>query len=374
MFDRTVNHFKIKYTDLGKYFGIGTFNRKYVNVFINLECVLKQMSKRYFLELGENFSSAQKVQTVYEVISQLFNLAGHYRSYFRSNKIFSNIFFYYGDFDKRNYNNTIHLEDYRKSYKSRYDFDRAKSEPIISIIRVALEMFSKFIQYTDSMFIVKSDKVEPSVIPYLIMNMKGFDKGVNFIVTEDEYDFQYVIHNGIILYPKGESEKVFTKINMISYIVSKYSIEKIWEDDINYRLIPLLYTFAGFKDRDIPKLPRYGMKKIYKQMEKLYKNDLVDDDNPDTFLIESIGEFIKDDMFLLGDSPRTMIGNNYFSIDIQRQADVCNEYDINTIKEQLVENYDIKALKILNDTSFDHYDCPIIIDSLAQYISNNFLE
>mgnify|MGYP003295885482 CR=1 FL=1 len=56
---------------------------------------------------------------------------------------------------------------------------------------------------------------EDYILPYIIMN-ENDSVDVDFIVSTNQYDFQYVNIGGVILVPNKENSMVLTKDNIIS--------------------------------------------------------------------------------------------------------------------------------------------------------------
>ena len=85
-----------------------------VNVFINFECILKNISMKRGLNTLVNF---HKHQMVIELESAILNLMGNYKSYFNKEKCNVKLYFYYTSLDSK-YNH--HMEVYNKYYRNFY--------------------------------------------------------------------------------------------------------------------------------------------------------------------------------------------------------------------------------------------------------------
>ena len=200
--------------------------------------------------------------------------AAHYRLYFTKNKIRTNIVFYMNEHDRYSkLNNTIYNKKYREKYISDYT-DNPHYETVNSIMKSALTGLDTIIDYIDSVYFVTSERIESSLLPYLIVKDKMLDGQFNIMVTKDPYDLQYVNKNFLVIYPSQDKSKILTKTNLWDLLRDEGDISS----DVN--LPSYLYSFMlstiGDKRRGIGKIKGVGWNSIYKNILKLFKKFDID--------------------------------------------------------------------------------------------------
>ena len=336
-----------------------------VNLYINLESVLGPLHKPNLEELLATETKKEISEHYKELIANIINLAAHYRLFLTKSKVESSIIFYYNDFKKYGiYNNSVYNKNYRKHYYNTYHND--KYEVINNLIIESIDYTRTIVDYIDRVFMLTSDRLESSVIPYLCTKDKRMKADLNLILTKDMYDFQYVNKNFLVLYPAQEESIILTKKNVIPYF--RY-LHEMGEDNYNMELSPLLVPFIlsvlGDKKRSLDKIRGIGFKKLYKGLEKLYEKEYISDEEPSSFNIENLSNFLKDNngFFKLGF--KEIIGDNYFSIDLDRQMNVASTIYNDTILDMIYNKYDNDSLKRLNDKLFSEH--PLHLLELNNY-------
>ena len=373
MLDYQFNSFKVKYIYLNKLFNHETFkNIQSVNLYINLECLINGFHQPKFEEVLTTCTKVEINNYYKSFISNIINLAAHYRFYFTKSKIESAIIFYYNKFDSyKMLNNTIYNDDYRKYYYNSYNND--KYTLMNSIITDGIPYAKTIADYIDRVYILSSDKVDSSLIPYIIKDDRKVKANLNMILTKDLYDFQYANHNFFLLYPDKEESCIIYKNNLMKFMRYHFNMdeEKI-KIDISPKLITFILSVLGDKKRNMKKVTGVGFKKIYKGLEKLYIKDYIDDSDPNSLSIEHLGELIKTNNGFFDIGIKRTIGNNYFSIDLDKQYNILKPYMIDEILADVINKADGNGLKKLNDKVFSDY--PIQLVELNNYYKNFFVD
>ena len=332
-----------------------------VNVFINIESIFAMFHNKYMEDRLLIMSHDETHDIFTNIIANVINLAAHYRLYFTKNKIRTNIVFYMNEHDRYSkLNNTIYNKKYREKYISDYT-DNPHYETVNSIMKSALTGLDTIIDYIDSVYFVTSERIESSLLPYLIVKDKMLDGQFNLMVTKDPYDLQYVNKNFLVIYPSQDKSKILTKTNLWDLLRDEGDISS----DVN--LPSYLYSFMlstiGDKRRGIGKIKGVGWNTIYKNILKLFKKFDIDMED-EIISFEQLAIAIKEDPAHPNNNRETVV-NNYMSIDIDRQYMMLAPSQKSSIAQQLVDRFDDEALKEINNKMFD--TTPINLMELNNY-------
>ena len=370
MMDYIFNSFKIKYINLNSLFSkIDLKEVNSITLYINLESVLSYLLQDKYEEMLQTATKEEVLNNTKCLISNIINLAAHYRAYFTRSKVTSNIVFFYSDFEGYGmFNNTIYNKSYRKHYFNNYHHPNL--ELVNEIILNSIKISSSIIEYIDSVFIVSSDTIESSTIPLFIHEDTKLKSDLNLILTKDKYDFQYVNHKFLVLYPNKDESIILHKNNLMQYMRYKNNYEDKFKIDLNPSLYSFILSILGDKKRNLDKVTGIGFKKIYKNLEKLYMDDFINDDDKNTLSIEHLSELIKTNN-KIGDNNgiRDIIVYNYFCIDLERQVNIANKQSYDLIIEKIDNRFDNNGLKRLNDRTFSDY--PIHLIELNNYTKDS---
>lgn len=331
-----------------------------VNIFINIESIYHMFHNSY-MEDKLIVMSNQELRDIHaNIISNTINLAAHYRLFFTKNKISTNIVFYMNEYNKyTKQNNTMHL----KKYRSKYIFDHTENheyDMINTIMSSVLKSLDNIVDYIDSVYFVSSDRVESSLIPYIMVENKMLNGQLNIMVTKDIYDLQYVNKKFMIVYPMKDESRLITESTIYDVFRDKGELK------IDYNLPSYLYPFIlsviGDKRRNIGKIKGVGINTIYKNLSKLFKTLDIGEDEYVSF--EQLAMAIKEDK----DHPsgnREKVVNNYLCIDIDRQYAMVSESQKTSIENQMVNHYSTDSLKSINSKYFE--SSPISLMELNNY-------
>ena len=337
---------------------------KSVSLYINLESVLGNLLRENFEDLLKTNTKQELMDSSKSLIANIINLAAHYRAYFTRSKVFSNIVFFYNDFDaSKLYNNSIYVKNYRSNYFKNYHNDNL--DLVIDMIISSIKIASGIIDFLDCIYIVSSDTIESSAIPYYIHKDSKLKADLNLILSKDKYDFQYVNHDFMILYPDKEESLILHKKNIIPYLRFKNNYDDKYKVEINPKLLPFIHSVLGDKKRSLPKVTGIGFKKLYKAIEKLYLNEYIFDEDPNTLSIEHLAELIKTNNGLYDLDIRDIITHNYFCIDLDRQINIASKPSYDLIMDRVINRFDNNGLKRLNDHTFSDY--PLYLIELNNY-------
>lgn len=340
------NMYKIKYKKLeemlsAKY--IGLYQNCNVNLFINMENILISLSSPNIVEKlrvgnkGRNF----------QFISNVINLAAHYKRFFTKNGINIKIFLYVPfPFSSMLQKNKAINSDYRDYYEYKFNNNTSNYE-LREMIESSIEMIKIICEYIEGVYFITSENLENSLIPAVIADNKN-DKYFNFIISKDIYDYQYISKDFHILYPKGDFSLVISKHNLYDVITKDVLVRT--NNDINVKFLPFILSIIGSKNRNIYNIKGFGVVKLLKLIDKLIDEKVITNE---TTNIHILIEFINEKF-------RTKVMNNFYCTDIDFQLLSLNTRDHYNIISQLKDKFDNVSLKKINDKYFTEYPLQLI--------------
>ena len=359
--DKIFNSHKIKFEKMNVLFGSVGIREiiDRVNIFINLESVLHCIHNSTVEDFILAMDKTETKNFHFSIISNILNLAGHYRRFFTKNRIKSNIVLFMNEYDKyTTLNNTIFLKHFRERFI--YDYtDNPNFEAINMMLDCVIKTLRTIVEYVDGVYLVTTNRLESSIIPNVLCNSKNLDGKINIMITRDEYDLQYVNKNFLVLYPKGEESYIVTKENIFNVIRDKHNIKN--EHKLPAYLFPFMLSVVGDKRRGIGKIKGCGWKTIYKALYKLFKK--LDISDAEVIGLEHLIAAIKDKSQSINNKEK--VANNIMCIDVDRQSNMVSEPQLLSITKQLVDKFENDALKNINSKYFEQY--PINVVELNQY-------
>lgn len=331
-----------------------------VNIFINLESLFRKIHNKYVEEQLIALQKKELKEFHMNLISNVLNLAAHYRLYFNKNKIGTNIVFYIQEMDKYvNLNNVQYCKNYRKSFIRKYT-DHPELVTVNNVIRSTLNALDTIVAYVEDVYLVSSDRVESSVIPLALIDGKVLDGNLNLMVTTDPYDMQYVNKNFIIIYPAGEESMIVTKKNLFDV----FRINEILtvEGSLPTYLLTFILSVIGDKNRGIDKVKGTSFNKVFKTLLKVYDKLGITED--DYIGFEELVSAIKDDPNDPNGNKKRVV-DNYYATDLSSQVRMISKVQMNHLTDCLTNTYESGALTGINDKYFS--TAPINVRELTQY-------
>lgn len=331
-----------------------------VNIFINLESLFRKIHNKYVEEQLIALQKKELKEFHMNLISNVLNLAAHYRLYFNKNKIGTNIVFYIQEMDKYvNLNNVQYCKNYRKSFIRKYT-DHPELVTVNNVIRSTLNALDTIVTYVEDVYLVSSDRVESSVIPLALIDGKVLDGNLNLMVTTDPYDMQYVNKNFVIIYPAGEESMIVTKKNLFDV----FRINEILtvEGSLPTYLLTFILSVIGDKNRGIDKVKGTSFNKVFKTLLKVYDKLGITED--DYIGFEELVSAIKDDPNDPNGNKKRVV-DNYYATDLSSQVRMISKVQMNHLTDCLINTYESGALTGINDKYFS--TAPINVRELTQY-------
>lgn len=344
--DSHFNGYKAKYEIMNK-FMLPICNSQIVtsmNIFIDMDDLFHTLHNPL---INNEFQICGK-DAPKHLISNIFNLIGHYRYWAIKNHYAVKVYVIYTS-TIRSFKNNIYNPNYRSHFKKINSLENASCYFINSAIEAAVPILPIIAKYIPDVYIINSKYIEPSMLP-LFISSEISEASWNLLVSRDSYNLQYSYRNRwSLLSPKGDQSQVINQRGIWNYINSK---EHVFKDEKDLRYPYELYILAkgvvGDKYRSIPRLRRIGWKTLFKFL------DQVMEENPhatDTTLKIKLIEKIKGRSMLTNED----INRNLNCINIDLQKDSMLEIDKALITSQIIDVPDYDNLQELNRTQFMQY-------------------
>lgn len=323
-----------------------------VNIFINLETVLRNLSMIKDLErtivLYSKFNNA--------IIAHMLNLAGHYNRFFKNNTFDTKVYLYHTDLHSTEFNQFKYNEDYRSYYLTKFN-QNPKFTYLTDKLNNDIIPEAKLIsEYIPNVYYITSQNIEGSLIPYIIGESDKSRK--NIIMGGEFYDTQYSgidNYTNFYIHRTPMSNGIYTDLpSYISYL-SKKPVEEInsmIDTYGNYSMYCTLISSLGDRDRSIDGLNKIGPVTLDKLVRNGVHNNKIklDTNNPEV-IKEIIPKELQDNFV-----------NNYYCTNLRYMYDELTDGEKNSVLSQINDKSDINSLKRLNQTDF--YDTPIILEQL----------
>lgn len=370
-----INAFKCKYIYLDKLFN-GKLDEKKgkcktvdtVNIYISLESLFNSIRGSHIEKRLEKMDKKESKFVYRQIISNIINVAAHYRKYFTRHKVKTNIIYYFNEImdEYENYNNSALYANYREHYyNSLHSLDRIN---INNMVQEAIPFLNIITEYIPDIYMISTKHLESSMIPFVCM-MEGYlPSNMNIIVSKDEYDLQYCIYNSLVITRYANEPLLLTKRNVMKYLCFRknYKPERL----IHPKLLTFILACIGNRKRGIYSIRRSGFKTIYRQLLSLYDAGYIIDDDEETMKIGSLMHVLNRSSTSLFSTEElaTMIISQYQVTDFESQFRAMNNTQKKEIEKQIKNKTDPSALIEINERYFE--DCPLELVELNQYSKN----
>lgn len=316
-----------------------------MNIFINLDDLFHLMHNPL---IHNEFQIAGRDAPI-QLISNVFNLIGHYRYWAIKNHYTCKVYAIYTS-TIRSFKNNIYIPEYRKRFKMINAKENASYFFVNSAIEIALPLMQIISKYISDVYLIDSKYLEPSMIP-LFISEEVHHADWNLMISRDPYDLQYSYRDKWnMITPKGEYSRVINQDGIWDYVNFK---EHVYKDDnvvLNYPygLYILARSIVGDRYRSIPKLKKIGWKTLFKYL------DQVMEENPsasETTLKLKLIEIVKGRSSLTNED----INDNLNAINIDLQKEAMLEIDKTLITSQIIDVPDYDNLQEINRIKFMKY-------------------
>lgn len=320
-----------------------------INVFINFECILKNLSTYKSLN---SLVAFHKQDLVIELESSILNLIANYRAYFKKEKYNPKLYFYYTDLNFETQSMHVYNKSYRNYYKNRYTQNPQFNQMSDVLLKIIIPEIKLILSYCPGCYFIESKTFDSSIIPYIISTQYP---GRNVIISGDVFDTLYMFDpNFIMVYIKRRFQH-FNVCNNIDTTVQSIVHEQdpfdltIFRSEMYYRL---LISIKGSKIRNIKSAKGFGYGKFITLMREGIRNNII---LKDFSSLDSI-------LDIFPEKYRNDIKEAFQCTSIYSQYSLLNNADIDNVINQIVDKVDMKSLEALNNKRF--FNHPINLQSL----------
>lgn len=338
--DPIFNMFKTKFAVMDN-LGLINPSVEKVDIYINLENIFKVLlSPRVnnYLMATSDGDNPFKIN----LMSNIVNLAQHYRLYAAKHKKDSRVFLYW-NYPKSDFKNALYIPSYREYYNHKM----FKNDGCLFITRnleSCHEFMKRLFRYINQVYLIDGGVIDSSVIPYLVEEniycSRQNENVQHIIVSNTKYDFQYVCYGFTLLETNKDDSCLITKENVIDTLKVRMNIKT--EMNIPYGLIPFAISLLGDRYRSIPKLSGVGLSSIIKMVNVALEKVLITERTQDVDMLSHIITETYRDQFI----------KNYLCTYIPRQYEELTPLEINYIEQQIVDKFDDNAMDVINERYF----------------------
>lgn len=348
--DPIFNMLKVKF-DLLNQLEVLDKNKSSALVFINLEDPFRYLiNQRNDNQLKATQYTNADIQL--NLISNIINYAQHYRLYCKKNGYDSRIFLYW-NYPKSNYNNRSIWVKYREEYDKQMGIN-VNAEYITKCLEDSQDVLLRIVPFINQVYVINGGVVESSLVPHLIVT-NGYDKQdfQHIIISRDPYDYQYLQYGYTIVEPRGDKSMIVDSANVIDHMKEKGKIKNPMTAPV--KLLPFILSLLGNPHRSIPKIEGMGLVGIIKAINTAINRSLITENTTDVDMLSSI----------LAEPIKERFKRNFALTDLSTQIKKVTPVQINTLLSQLVDKFDDRTLKAMNEKYFIN-DPLMLIDTASE--------
>ena len=325
----------------------------HVNVFINLESVFNTMTA--IRDCGKKVMFEPSFPKV--TVSNILNLAAHYKRFFRGNHLETKVFLYYTDFDSIEFNESSINEDFRSYYLNKFNLNPRVSPMSSKFISESLPEARQICEFIPNVYIISSHNVDASVVPLIIANIDKTAK--NLVISGDFIDTQYTfedqfcchyirktyMHNHLSYTLEGHLSEFFgRKAEPIEYASIK-----------NVSMYNCVLSAIGDKSRSIDPMKTVGAITMTRKLKSALEKQVI---TPMTSSVELLSTMFNDQL-----QYKEQLIENFNQISIKDMFTRLTSKQKFSITSQMIDRIDTNSLLKLNNTRFS--DCPLMLEELT---------
>lgn len=334
--DALFNLYKIRFTKLDELLcnNNDMTEESTVNIYFNLESIWKLMINHNNEKYLKNKGSIRIIETTANIV----NLAAHYRLWCKKHNLRSRVILYTPSFKRIRYSNSVFNNKYRGNTLFKYN---ENSNYLIcqDTIRESIEMAKTILQYVEGIYLIEGYDIEPSIIPLICKHEFG-ENDTNFIITTDDYDFQYSNYDFYVFRPKKDESFLIRKGELINKMKESAGIKN--KLNVSDDLFSFILAILGNGTRNIEKIKGTGVSTILTLIHKAMSEKLITDSTRNIeLLIKSLKPDVRGDVL-----------NNFYCTDISFQYSILQTTSRLAIEHQIKDKFDIESLEKLNNNYF----------------------
>lgn len=326
-----------------------------VNVFINLETAWKYLSTVKDLERKLLVDRSFKIT----MISDIINVAAHYKEFFKNNGLDTKVYLYNTAFDSEigAFNESMINEDFRSYYINKYNSNPKFVLLTEALMDDVLPRVSTLCEFIPDVYFINVNNVDSSMIPLVFAEQDKSRK--NFVISGDRYETQFAFEDNFVdhLYLRSYANSSIS-CKLEEYVKAIFKTEMTNEEKelyTNRSFYVLLLACLGDKYRSIDGITGVSYKTITKLLFQGLNARII---TKDTKSIDMIANIFSEDK-------RSEVIENFNALDMRESFE---NLLVGTKKEILlkaVDRSDLNGLMEMNRLIFNN-DNQLHIESLLR--------
>ena len=324
-----------------------------VNVFINVESILRLLSS--IKDVDRKVYSCTDFNE--NIISNLINIAAHYRKFFRGNGLDTRVYLYMTDFTENTFNESKINPDFRSYYFVKYSKNPKYMEMSEKLKNTILPQTKAICNYIKGVHLITTKGFDSSLVPLIIGKMDLTRK--NLVVTGEYVDTQYSLTpNYVCHYLRRSPTKSSITCDLkghLNTLLNKPNGEYNEELNLYYNksFYMLLFSVLGDAYRSVEKIPGIGNITLVKMLTQGLKENKI---TLNTTNINTISKIFPNDV-------QEDVINNFRCLDMESMYNALTVEQINSVETQLIDKFDHNGLLQLNSTRF--YEHRFMLEELT---------
>lgn len=324
-----------------------------VNVFINLETIFRYLTR--IQDLENKIIIQREFDQI--LVSNMLNLAAHYKKFFTGNGLDTKVYLYHTDFSSDDFMQFKYNEDYRSYYLLKYNRNSKYillSEHLKDTVLPEVKTLCEFIP---NVYYISAKDMEGSLVPLIISKVDPTRK--NLIIGGELYDTQYTMIPNFVnhyVHRAPHVNAIFCDVSgYIQDITKKEQLDYGMNVDLfkNYPIYCTLISVIGDKIRSIYGIHGYNYMKLLKALTNELNHNTIQEQ---TSSPEMIGDIFHD-----SDIKSEFI-NNYYCTSILSMYQELTEAKKKSVINQMIDRMDLNSISQLNQSRFFHH--PILLEAL----------
>ena len=344
-----LNSKKVKYVVMEKLVKELPFETEELNIFISADSIFKSF---YSPKLNDSVKVLND-SSHYMISSEFINIMAHYRHFFYSRyNIPTNFYIYYSS-QKATYNISKNAT-FKESLYDKKSFSNLEFISLNKMIKENMELAVLLSEYLPNIFIIDTKDLDPSVVPYYIIERNGEIEGLtNLVLTTNKMEYQLAnLPNTFIMELRSDDTRILNKEDIMKeFIKNSKSKSTI---DLDSSFYTGILSISGCKSVNVKGVDGMGGIKAVKRLERLVKSNLLPDDKNGSRLNITAKNIFENEKEL-----NTVI-DNYNALSIEEMYKNMTLKQKHIIEKCLVNKSDNMSLMEINDKYYQEFPLMLI--------------
>lgn len=325
-----------------------------INVFLNVETILNYLSMIQDLEkkliLNQNYKRT--------MVSDLINVAAHYKEFFKNNGLDTKVFLYMTDLtsEEESFHESKYNIDYRCYYLNKFQGNPKFSLLTESLVNDIIPQVKTVCDFVPDVYFLNGENIEGSLIPYIVS--EAYPDRINCIVSGDLYETQYAFRPKFIHHLfKRKFGDVNLGCEIPEYLKAVAKVDSVSPEEVslyqNIGFYTLLLACRGDRYRSIDKVMGVGLKSLTKKIIEFINRGKI---TATTKNIDLLSELFEEKY------QRDSVVSNFNATSLENSTELLTDGEKKLVLGQIVDRSDLNSLISLNNSLFA--GCEIHIESL----------